>query len=138
MTYTQAVFHETLRLYPSVPKDLVTSVEEDVLPCGTRVPPNTWVAFLPYVMGRDETLWPEASSFKPERWIQDGRLIKESPFKFPAFKAGPRICLGMNMANLEACSVLACIYSKFSIKVTPGQNITYRNSVTIPMLNGMN
>lgn len=38
LPFTQAVVKETLRLYPSVPKDLKTSIADDTLPDGTFVP----------------------------------------------------------------------------------------------------
>jgi cytochrome P450 len=64
MRYTHAVFSETLRLYPSVPKEIKFAVADDVLPDGTRVYAGEALIFLPYNMGRIESLWPEAKRFK--------------------------------------------------------------------------
>jgi fatty acid omega-hydroxylase len=38
LQYTHAVFSEVLRLYPSVPKQAKTALQEDILPDGTVVP----------------------------------------------------------------------------------------------------
>lgn len=48
-------------------------------------------------MSRDTEIWGEdASEFKPSRWIdENGELIRPSQYKFHAFNAGPRLCLGM-------------------------------------------
>lgn len=43
------------------------------------------------------SLWKNCNEFRPERFIEDP---KPSPFIFTAFQAGPRICLGQNMAIL--------------------------------------
>ena len=54
------------------------------------------------MMGRKESIWgADAAAFDPERWLTGGPL--PSPFKFPAFQAGPRVCLGQTMAYLEVC-----------------------------------
>lgn len=46
-------------------------------------------------MGRFTEVWgPDAADFKPSRWISEGQLKKESPFKFHAFNGGHRLCLG--------------------------------------------
>ena len=41
MKYANAVFHETLRLYPSVPKNAKEALNDDVLPNGTVIKKGT-------------------------------------------------------------------------------------------------
>jgi len=49
---------------------------------------QTLVMFMPYVMGRMKELWgDDCLEFKPERFHN---TPEPSPFKFIAFKAGPR------------------------------------------------
>ncbi|KAF9943755.1 Protein kinase alk2, partial [Mortierella alpina] len=55
--YAEACFHEALRLYPSVPKNLKTCVEDDVLPDGTKVYKGDRVAWSSYAMGRSSSVW---------------------------------------------------------------------------------
>lgn len=81
---------------------------DDVLPDGTFVKKGWRVQYEIYGMGRMTRIWgPDAREFKPERWFnQDGskdtlQLVVESPFKFPAFNGGPRLCLGKDMAYLQ-------------------------------------
>jgi len=134
MDYAHAVFSETLRLYPSVPKDIKLSQRDDVLPDGTRVPKGSWVMYPPYVMGRREELWEDALTFKPERWLNKKQ---PSSYKFPAFNAGPRLCLGKDMAYLEAKTVAAMILQKYTLRLVPGHVVRYQSTTTLPMENGL-
>jgi len=60
---------------------------DDILPDGTAVKKDSMVMFLPYAMGRMPALWgPDATEFKPERWLVNGVVQPESPFKFSAFQ----------------------------------------------------
>ncbi|GMN54892.1 hypothetical protein TIFTF001_024009 [Ficus carica] len=88
--YLHAVITETLRLYPAVPQDPKGILEDDVLPDGTKVKAGGMVTYVPYSMGRMEYNWgPDAASFKPERWLNEGFFQNASPFKFTAFQ----VCL---------------------------------------------
>jgi cytochrome P450 len=112
LPYASAVMRETLRLFPSVPKDIKTALQADVLPDGTYVPAGATLAYLPYAMGRSPALWGEdCEAFVPERFL--GKPLP-SAWKLPAFNgAGPRTCLGQRMALAEANFVLALIFSRF-------------------------
>ena len=85
-----------LRLFPSVPNNVKTALDDDVLPDGSRIKKGDSVSWSPYAMARTTKIWGEdARDFKPERWIKpDGELRRESAGQWPAFHAGPRICLG--------------------------------------------
>ncbi|KAI8536039.1 hypothetical protein RHMOL_Rhmol10G0224700 [Rhododendron molle] len=48
----------------------------------------------------------DCSEFKPERWISEGGTIKHEPsYKFLAFNAGPRTCLGKEVAFTQMKAV---------------------------------
>ncbi len=84
----QCVLNETLRLYPSVPKNMKRCLRDDVLPDGTFVPSGHSVAFFPWTMGRLTALWgADAEEFRPERWEEfEAAGERPSPFKFIAFQ----------------------------------------------------
>eukprot|EP00048_Salpingoeca_helianthica_P004136 m.74105 g.74105 ORF g.74105 m.74105 type:complete len:489 (-) comp13068_c0_seq3:127-1593(-) len=134
MPYLTGCVKETLRLHPSVAKDAKLAVNDDVLPDGTIIPAGACVVYLPWAMGRLEELWPEPLAFRPERWIGAEQV---SHFKFPAFNAGPRLCLGMNMAYVEAKILTATILQKFAVARAPGQKTTYAITLTLPLLQGL-
>eukprot|EP01018_Ginkgo_biloba_P010602 Gb_06661 [translate_table: standard] len=125
MNYLHAAICESMRLYPPVPSDTKHALEDDVLPDGTVVSKGTRVTYLPYAMGRMESIWgADCLEFKPERWLkkeEDGSMafVAESPFKFTVFQAGPRICLGKEMAFIQMKCIAASVIKGFSFKVDP-------------------
>ncbi|KAI7861836.1 cytochrome P450 [Spinellus fusiger] len=140
MIYAQAVFYETLRLYPSVPGNNKFALKDDVWPDGTHIRKGDHVIWSLYAMGRSPALWGEdAKVFKPERWITpEGTLRRESFGLWPAFHGGPRICLGQNLATLEALVATIFLLKHYKFTMLPGQDITYRATLTLAMENGLN
>ncbi|KAG0325682.1 hypothetical protein BG004_003156 [Podila humilis] len=88
LKYTEACFHETLRIFPSVPQNVKVCVEDDVLPSGFKVKKGERIGWCSWAMGRDTKIWgPDAAEFKPERWLTGE---KPSSSKFVSFHLGPR------------------------------------------------
>ncbi|KAF9682977.1 hypothetical protein SADUNF_Sadunf05G0164200 [Salix dunnii] len=126
MAYTHASLCESMRLYPPVPIDGKVALHDDVLPDGTVIKKGMRVSYHPYAMGRLEMLWgPDWEEFKPERWLQragdgvsnDGKwsFVGRDPYSYPVFQAGPRICLGKDMAFLQMKRVVAGILRRFKV-----------------------
>lgn len=136
--YLHAVITETLRLFPAVPLDLKGVLEDDVWPDGTKVKAGDFVAYVPYSMGRMKYNWgPDAASFKPERWLKDGFFQNASPFKFTAFQAGPRICLGKDSAYLQMKMSLAIMCRFFKFSLVPGHPVKYEMMIILAMSHGV-
>jgi len=106
-----------------------------VLSDGTFIGKGVNVAWPSYAMGRLPALWgPDATEFKPERWlVADGKLESVSPFKFNAFLAGPRMCVGQALAMLELKLLIATTVARFHFAPKPGLVVTYQRSVSLPM-----
>jgi cytochrome P450 len=131
MTYLHCVILETLRLYPSVPKDIKLCVNDDVLPNGKyTIRGGSMVVYLPYTMGRNENIWKDAHLFKPERFMN----YNPSAYKYPVFQAGPRICLGKQMALIEIKTIAILIYQHLDLCLVSGSTDTVF-SVTMKMKN---
>ncbi|XP_061365299.1 cytochrome P450 704B1-like [Gastrolobium bilobum] len=136
--YLHAVITETLRLYPAVPQDPKGILEDDVLPDGTKIKAGGMVTYVPYSMGRMEYNWgSDAASFTPERWVKDGILQNEYPFKFTAFQAGPKICLGKDSAYLQMRMVLAILCRFYKFNLVPGHSVKYRMMTILSMQHGL-
>ncbi|KAI4348572.1 hypothetical protein L6164_009281 [Bauhinia variegata] len=118
MHYLHAALSETMRLYPPVPLDTKACLKDDILPDGTVIKKNWFMTYHTYAMGRMERLWgKDCHEFKPERWIENGVYRAESPFKFPVFHAGPRMCLGKDLAYIQMKSIAASVIERFEIVV---------------------
>ncbi|KAJ8749538.1 hypothetical protein K2173_025733 [Erythroxylum novogranatense] len=122
MIYTHASLCESMRLYPPVPTDSKVATGDDVLPDGTPVKKGMRVTYHPYAMGRLEAIWGQDwAEFKPERWLQRDSATQKLSFvgrdayTYPVFQAGPRICLGKEMAFLQMKRVVAGVLSKFKV-----------------------
>ncbi|KAG0607846.1 hypothetical protein M758_8G059500 [Ceratodon purpureus] len=138
LPYLHACILETLRLYPAVPMDPKSIVDDDILPDGTAVKKGGMIMYAPYSMGRMPSLWgPDATEFRPERWIVNGVVQPESPFKFTAFQAGPRICLGKDSAMLQLRMSLAILCRFFKFQLVPGSVVKYRQMSTLLLAHGL-
>lgn len=109
LPYLHAVVEEGLRLFPPVPLGLPRTCPGATVD-GHYVPSGTEVSVDNFVMSRDTRSFPDPDSFNPDRWIgDDSGCIKEAS---RPFSLGPRACLGVNLAYLEAKIILAAmVYS---------------------------
>ncbi|RAL51059.1 hypothetical protein DM860_005415 [Cuscuta australis] len=140
LIYLKAALSETLRLYPSVPEDSKHVIHDDVLPDGTFVPAGSNITYSIYSSGRMKFIWGEdCLEFKPERWLSgDGKKFElDDQFRFVAFNAGPRICLGKNLAYLQMKSIAAAVLLRHQLKVAPGHKVEQKMSLTLFMKYGL-
>ncbi|KAG0309358.1 hypothetical protein BGZ98_003153 [Dissophora globulifera] len=134
--FAESCFYESLRLYPSVPKNVKTCVEDDVLPGGLKIYKGELVNWSLWAMGRATSLWgPDAKEYKPERWMTGE---KPSSAKFVSFHHGPRTCLGQQFATIEAITIMSMMAQKFTFElVDPSIEPAYAPSLTLPVANGL-
>ncbi|TYI75020.1 hypothetical protein E1A91_D07G245500v1 [Gossypium mustelinum] len=201
MVYTHAALCECMRLYPPVPLDSKTAVDDDILPDGTVVKKGTVVTYHPYEMGRMEITqcsqnsslqvfvpfnnpclarvckdfspaWPKRichscvasasflvleiaaavvpttekiwgsdwAEFKPERWLQRDEagkwiFVGRDPYTYPVFQAGPRICLGKEMAFLQMKRMVSGVLRQF--KVVPAVEDGFQPSLVVYLTSKM-
>ncbi|XP_047058676.1 cytochrome P450 94B3-like [Lolium rigidum] len=123
MHYLHAAITESMRLYPPVAADTHSCKEDDLLPDGTFVGKGWMITYCAYAMARLEGIWGEdCEEFRPERWLdEEGAFRPENPFKYPVFHAGPRMCLGKEMAYIQMKSIAACVFERFSLRYVGGE-----------------
>ncbi|PNX95868.1 cytochrome p450 86b1-like protein [Trifolium pratense] len=140
LVYLHGAICETLRLYPPVPFQHKCAIKSDILPSGEHVSPNTKLVFSLYAMGRLKRIWGKDSlEFKPERWISERGQIKHEPsYKFIAFNAGPRSCLGKDISFVQMKMVAAAMLWNFCLQVVDGHSVTPRISILLRMKHGLN
>ncbi len=76
------------------------------------IPEGTSVFISHYFVHRDPRWWPDASKYKPERWLQVPQPERPKFSYFP-FGAGARICAAENFAWKEGLLLLATFAQKW-------------------------
>lgn len=117
--YIQACITESLRMSPPVSGMLWRRVEDGGLVIsGERIDPGYDVGTGIYTIHHQEEYFPEAFSFKPERWLPDESKtgIRLAAKAFSTFSLGPRSCLGRGLAMMELCDILAMLLWNFDIR----------------------
>ncbi|KAM5557187.1 cytochrome P450 704C1 [Rosa sericea] len=140
MQYLHAALTETLRLYPSVPMNAKMCFSDDTWPDGFSVKKGDMVVYQPYAMGRMKSLWgDDAEEFRPERWLNENGLFQdESPYKFTAFSAGPRICIGKEHSYMQMKIFSAVLLGSYIFKLADEKRvITYKTTVSFPIDGGL-
>jgi len=140
MHYVHAAITESMRLYPPVPVNTLRAETDDVLPDGTALQAGWFVAYNSYGMGRMESIWGrDAREYRPERWLNpaDGTFRPDSPFRFVAFHAGPRLCLGKEMAYIQMKSIVACVLEELDVAVDGAYRPRKVASLTLRMADGL-
>lgn len=115
------VFEETLRLYPPAwilgRKALADDEVGDYI-----IPANSVVAISPYVMHRHPGYWDDPEAFDPERFSPE-QSARRHRFAYFPFGAGPRQCIGNNLALLEAQLIISMVARAHTLRLMPGQDI---------------
>ncbi|KAL6131935.1 hypothetical protein ACLB2K_070308 [Fragaria x ananassa] len=140
MQYLHATLTETLRLYPIVPMNMRMCFSDDTWPDGFSVKKGDMVVYQPYAMGRMKSLWgDDAEEFRPERWLDENGLFQDAcPYKFIAFSAGPRICLGKEHAYTQMKIFSAVLLGSYIFKLADeGKIVNYKTMITLPIDGGL-
>lgn len=114
LPYLTACVQEGLRLSCGVSSRLqrVCPDENLVFNDGTKdwiLPRGTPLGMTSLLQHYDESIFPDPTAFKPERWIENPRLDKY----LIAFSRGSRQCIGINLAYAEIYLGMATIFRKF-------------------------
>lgn len=79
---------------------------------------------------------PDADSFRPERWLE--MCSAPSPYSYLSFNAGPRLCLGQRLAEIEGVYVLAGLLARFRFRpAVPLEDVGYALCTLLPMKTGL-
>ncbi|KAF8960427.1 cytochrome P450 [Flammula alnicola] len=127
LPYLSALVKEILRWQPATPIGMRLTnpnveTEDDVYE-GYHIPKDALVIGNVWAMLHDEDDYPEPSSFKPERFLQDGKL--DPSVRDPAliaFGFGRRVCPGSHIAMSLLWMTAASILSTFNISKALDEN----------------
>ncbi|KAK3419123.1 hypothetical protein EUGRSUZ_H04847 [Eucalyptus grandis] len=139
LVYLHGALCESLRLYPPIPFEHKCPVKPDVLPSGHKVDPGKKILIHLYAMGRMKSVWGEyCFEFRPERWISKSGGVRHEPsYKFLAFNAGPRTCLGKQVAFTQMKMIAAVVIHNYEVHVVEGHPVRPSNSIILHMKHGL-
>ena len=96
---TDLVFHESLRLHPSVPMMQRRTIKDCQLG-GYDVPANTILFIPPTYNHRMPEFWSNPDAFDPERFAPNRQEHKSHSFAYMPFGGGAHKCIGMHFAAM--------------------------------------
>lgn len=139
LVYLHGALCESLRLFPPVALEHKAPVRPDILPSGHCLEEKARIIISFYSVGRMESVWgKDCLEFKPERWMTEKGGMKHEPsYKFPAFNAGPRTCLGKEMAFIQMKMVAAAIIYRYKFKLVEGHPVSPRDSIILHARHGL-
>lgn len=126
-TYLRACVDEGMRLTPSGPSELPREVlKGGIQIMGKYYPEGTIVGTSPWSNSRNQEIYGDPETFRPERWIVDesAGVTKESVARiksnFHPFSNGPGHCVGKTLAMTEMLIVVARTLHRLDVRRTPG------------------
>ncbi|CAG2167132.1 unnamed protein product [Oppiella nova] len=113
LPFIHSLLSETLRNYPPTLR-LQREAMGDVMlgDTGVKIEKGVSVEIPVYAIHHDPDYYPDPFTFNPDRFMPENRDHIQ-PYTYLPFGSGPRNCIGMRFALLEAKLVLANISQKF-------------------------
>ena len=114
MPLLDRVLAETLRMYPLMQLTRASNRDWRIPGTDTVLPANSMVYMYPHSMQRDPDLYPNPDTFDPDRFLES-----PNPYAYLPFGQGPRNCIGMRFAQLQAKVALVAVLRKYSLVTGP-------------------
>ncbi|EHA20240.1 hypothetical protein ASPNIDRAFT_194740, partial [Aspergillus niger ATCC 1015] len=136
--YLEACIKEVLRLHPIASEMGRRTGNTPVKLMGYYLPAHTIVSASYRQLHRDPKYWVDPLRFWPERWLDPRPSDVPAPdmHAYYPFSAGKHSCIGKNFAMAEIRMLTANILSRFDLDEVPGQNIDYRQYITMQFEHG--
>ena len=112
LPFLDSVVYETLRLFPPITGAVSRQSSADYKWKDMLIPANTSICIPLYFLQRDPDVWEDAETFDPMRFYGANKSQASSP-SFQAFGFGPRNCIGLRFALMEAKLVTARLLYKY-------------------------
>lgn len=120
LVLVQQVLKESMRLFPPVPMLARQCVAATRLG-GEEIAPGATVVMPIYAMHRHVQRWEDPDAFDPGRF-SPAHEANISRYQYLPFGAGPRICIGMAFAMIEATAMLATLVQRVRFAPVAGRD----------------
>ncbi|MFQ5846347.1 MAG: cytochrome P450 [Candidatus Methylomirabilales bacterium] len=121
LPYVRMVIEEAMRLYPPTWLTARSPIEDDEIG-GYHIPADSVVLLSPYVMHRHPAFWEDPEAFDPERFTPE-RVASRPRYAYFPFGGGPRMCMGMHFALMEAQLIVAMVAQIYRLAPVPGHPV---------------
>ena len=135
LSYLKQVVQEALRLYPPV-WGFMRRTERELELAGNVLPAKTTLSIVTYALHRHPEFWPDPERFDPDRFAPD-QVRHRDFFAYLPFAAGPRACIGGEMAMLETQLILAQIVPRFRMRPASDDPVVEEAKLTLMPRDGI-
>ncbi|EDV24873.1 uncharacterized protein TRIADDRAFT_13325, partial [Trichoplax adhaerens] len=137
LPYLEMVISETLRIYPAG-FFVNRKTKDDMVVNGIDIPKNSMIGLPIYAVHHNPQLWPDPERFIPERFTPEAKA-KRHPYSYIPFGGGPRNCIGMRLALLEAKLALVKVLQNVKLVAVKESEIPLRlkSGATLSPANGV-
>ncbi|MDO0910974.1 cytochrome P450 [Streptomyces sp. DT2A-34] len=121
LDYTRRVLQEVLRLHPPV----WVFARRTLVPVqlgSAHLPAGAEIVISPYGLHRNPQVHQDPLRFDPDRWLPE-RAKSLAPCTYLALGAGPRKCIGDNLAMTNMLTLLATIASRWRLRTVPTRRV---------------
>ena len=134
LTFTTAIFRESLRLYPPV-GFMAREAKEEVTLRDKIVKKGKTVIVSPWLIHRNKKHWHKPHQFDPQRFLQQHSSPLKS--KYLPFGMGQRVCVGASFAMQEAVLIIASFLQQYRVETVVGFQPKPVGRLTIRSENGI-
>lgn len=120
---------EAERLYPPVtrgPRGVLEEFEFN----GYQVPAGKYVLYAISASHMLPDVFENPQQFDPDRFAPPREEDKKHPYALVGFGGGPRICIGINFAQVEIKAIASHVVRHYNLELLPGQRIVPRYDAT--------
>lgn len=125
------IFNEVLRLYPPAVA-LGRMIHNDTSLGNITLPAGSFLRLHIMLLHHDPNIWGEdVKEFKPERFAEGVSKVTKGQASYLPFGGGPRICIGLNFALLEAKMALSMILQNYCFELSPSYSHAPHTAITL-------
>jgi cytochrome P450 len=117
----------------NVPRGVVEEVEF----AGYTLPVGTMVRLALAGGHRLPSVFTDPDTFDPERFAAPREEDKKTPYSLVTFGGGPRLCIGVNFANIEVKALAADVLRRYALEPVEAEPPFELGFVTLAMPQGM-
>ncbi|MDF1666690.1 MAG: cytochrome P450 [Planctomycetota bacterium] len=118
-TWTKNCYAESLRLYPPAWGQPRQMLKTETI-CGYEFPKGAILTLSQWIIHRDPRYWDKPLEYDPARFLPENSKDRPKYTYFP-FGGGPRLCIGQQLALMEAPLILSTIAQRYRLEATSDQ-----------------